>query len=546
MRRTDIPANISIMQLNEQRLSTMRPVTALDMFDGTNIHFHEDGLFSTSIFGRVGSEERDTRFSFIRLNTTILHPIVFETLVKLKGLYLGIMSGKAYAIWDEKEKDFVSADQITGKTGYHFFMSHWKDIKHKETGSDIRELRKKLVNKYLDVAETKYVLVIPAGLRDVQIDEGGRVREGEVNSFYRTLIAVSNSIGTGEKADSPIFDNSRFSLQNAFNKLYEHIYNLVEGKGGFIQRKWGSRRVFNGTRNVITAMDTSSPVLGAPNSPKHKNTVIGLYQLTRNCLPFTKHKLLSGWLSKLFNPTDNTAFLINPKSLKKEAIKVDSELIDRWTSSAGMEKMLNYFADPDNRLKPIVIKDFYVGLIYRPKDKPVFRIFGDIDEFPVDNDAFSHDDVHPLTYCELIYLSAYMEWNTKPTFITRYPVTGIGSIYPSYPYVKTTIVGEMRWELNESWERKGQEFVALEYPLFDRPVFLDTITPHPSRLAGLGGDFDGDTSSANSAYVDDSIVEVEEFFTKRKAYVNAEGNFHASPIVESVERALVAMTGDVE
>ena len=46
---------------------TMRPVTRTDIYDGVTSNFHEDGLFSITTFGRVGSEERDNNFSFIRL-----------------------------------------------------------------------------------------------------------------------------------------------------------------------------------------------------------------------------------------------------------------------------------------------------------------------------------------------------------------------------------------------------------------------------------------------------------------------------------------------
>lgn len=543
MNRLDAPANVTIMKLTPQRLQAIKPVSVLDIFDGSGTNFHEEGLFSTSIFGRVGSDERDTRFSYIDLKTTILHPLIYQHLVKLKGLYGGIMAGKAYAVWDDKEKDFLPSNELEGKTGYYFFMQNWQKIVHKATGSDNRDMRISLMEKFKDEALVRYVLVIPAGLRDIQIDETGRTKEGEINPFYRSIIAISNAIGSHSGGDTAILDTSRNSLQNAFNNVYDYLHNLIEGKGGFLMQKWGARRIFHGTRNVITSMDTSANELGLSNSPKINSTTIGLYQLAKGALPKVKYALLNGWLKNVFSTVDSNANLINPTSLKRESVRISTDVFDRWMSNAGLEKIITSFQEPDIRLKPIVVEDMYVGLIYRGAEDHNFRIFGDIDEMPLDK-GFKREDVYPISLCELIYLSYYKEWNNLGAFITRYPVTGIGSIYPSYPYVKTTIRGEMRWELNDQWERIGEDHVAVEFPTFKDPAFLDTMAPHPSRLSGLGGDFDGDTSSANIVYTDEALAEISNFLKTRAAYVDSQGRFRASPIVETVERVLVAMTGD--
>ena len=50
-------------------------------------------------------------------------------------------------------------------------------------------------------------------------------------------------------------------------------------------------------------------------------------------------------------------------------------------------------------------------------------------------------------------------------FLTRYPVTGIDSIYPSTIYVKTTIKGKVMYELNNSWEIEDKEHPALGFLL---------------------------------------------------------------------------------
>lgn len=543
MRRLDVPVNLSIMDASPQRVAHLRPVKVLDIFDGGGKNYHPDGLFSTEIFGRVGSDERDVRFSFIELRTRILHPLIYQHLVKLKGLYKGIMAGKAYAVWDEKEADFLPSDQINGKTGYYFFMTHWRDIKFKGTGSDIRDMRIELIEKYKNMADVQRVLVLPAGLRDIHIDEMGRPKEGEINEHYRSILSISNAIGLNAGAQTELLDTSRHSLQMAFNRAFDFLYNLLEGKGGFLQGKWGARHVYNGTRNVITGMDTSPAVLGNPNAPGINNTCIGLYQFAKGALPKTQFYVLNGWLKKVFAGTEGNANLINQVSLKREMRKLPVDIVDRWTTTNGIAKVINSLSEPALRLKPIMIDDYYIGLVYAPKNRMVFKIFGDIDELP-NEEGFSRDDVHPLTLAELIYLSGYPHWNKLGMYVTRYPVTGVGSIYPSQPYVKTTITGEMRYELGEDWKIIGPDRVALEYPSFEKPIFVDSLIPHPSRLAAMGADFDGDTSSANIVYTDEAVEEVQKYLSKKVAYLDPRGGLKASPGVETVERVLRSITGD--
>ena len=542
MQRTDIPANITLMHLTPARLQAFKPVQVLDIFDGGTTNYHEEGLFSTSIFGRTGSDERDQRFSYIDLRAEILHPYVYKQLVLLKGLYKNIMAGKSFAVWDAKESDFVLSDAANGETGYQFFMANWTAIKHKPTGSEIRDLRIQMIEKYKATATTTKVLVIPAGFRDVTIEEGGRVKEGEINAFYRTLISISNTINTALSANNAQLDTSRHSMQMAFNKLYEYLMSLLEGKGGFLQQKWGARRIFNGTRNVITTMDTSIKVLGEPNYPGINATVLGLYQTMKASLPVAKHHILRGWLSQVFNTAEGNAYLVNRASLKRETVKVPVDVVDRWTTTAGIEKVISSYEDAYIRLKPIIIEErYYLGLIYRGPDK-TFRIFGDIDELP---EHLSKDDVYPLTLCELLYLSGYRVWNTLPCYCTRYPVTGAGSIYPSFVYVRNTLISESRRELGHSWvPMEEPEAVAMEYPTFDKPAFVDTIIPHPSRLAGLGADFDGDAMSASLVYSDEAIAEANRYLQSTAAYVSPSGGLIATPCMDTVERCLINFTGD--
>lgn len=489
-KRVNAPANIWFMQLTAERLQRLKPIEVLDIFDGSTEDFHDAGLFSTSIFGRVGSDDRDLRFSYIDIKVEVFHPFIHKALVQLKGLYKGIMSGQAYATWNPQIKDFEPSDIINGDTGYYFFFKHWREIEFKSTGSNIRDARIEMIKKAKAEgrATTRYIMVIPAGLRDVQVDFDGRIKVGEINDFYRPIINAANAISSSTDLDTPIINTSRNTLQNNFNLIFEYLANLLDDKGGFIQSKWGRRHLANGTRNVITSMDTRATYLGAPNAPNINSLSVGLFQAAKAVLPKTRHWLLTGWLAEVFSGgTDTRAYLVNPKSYRRELVDVSVDTSDLWRTTSGLDKVINSYGNDDNRIKPIMVEGYYLGLIYRGPDNS-FRIFNDIGELPADRDR---NDVYPLTLTELLYTCGYMEWNKVPYTTTRYPITGSGSIYTAYAYVKTTVKSEMRWELGPDWQRISEDNVAVEFPILtagDATVFMDSLAPHPSRLAGLGGD----------------------------------------------------------
>lgn len=482
-----IPANISLMKLTPNRLALLKPVTSLDIFEGSNQkNFHEDGLFSTTIFGRVQSEQRDVRFSYIDIKVPVFHPLMYRNLVKLKGLYGGILTGKAYAKWDSEKKDFLPSDELQGDTGYSFFFKHWMDIDFKLNTSDTRKLKVDFIEKYKSDAVVTKVLVIPAGLRDLHVDATGRQKEDEINSLYRQLLSLSNTITNDVDYTSSILDVTRCAIQLKFNEIFDHIQNLLDGKHGFLQQKWASRKVFNSTRNVITAMDTSTAVLGEPNGPKLNNTVIGIYQMAKAALPITKYELRNGWLGSVFGAKDAQVMLTDIKTRKAVPVFLQPETIDRWSTNDGLEKVINGLSNPSARAKPIVIEDrYYLGLIYLGKDG-TYKVFNDIDQLPSDKDP---NDVYPLTLVEWMYISCWQRWHTLVGYLTRYPITGQGSTYPSYPYVKTTVRSVPRKALDDNWEVDTSVPIAYEFPMRGLEEYVESLAPHSTSLRGLAGDF---------------------------------------------------------
>ncbi len=536
MKRIDIPFNIKILDPKDERIKKFRPITALDIFDNTGVNFHPDGLFSTIIFGKVGEERRFDTFSYINAKAAVFHPRFFERLMSLKRLYMDIVSGKGYALWNDKEKDFEPSDPINGKTGFNFFLTHWKEIRFSPTNSPEKMEAQKLITNYKHVAMTDRVMVLPAAMRDLEIGDDGRNEEDEINKIYRKLLAIANTIpGEGRANDRDVSDAARFKLQMTFNEIHESLEALIEGKRKLVLGKWASRHIADGTRNVISPLDEAIIELGDPGNVGPNHTVYGLYQAIRACRPVAIFEFKNNFLNFIHNGPGSPVRLINKNTLKSETVHLKPEDWDRWFSDEGIDKLFTLFQNVEMRHKPVVVGNHYMALVYK-NDKGDVRLLKDISELP---DNLDKNDVSPATYAELIYMSVAKRLNTLPLFVTRYPVASLGSIYPSISYIKTTTNSEKRWVLDENWQRT--EDVLMSFPIRGE-AFINTLCPNMIRLAMLNADFDGDTGSANALYTDEGVKEVHDLLKKKIAYVDPKGRLIASAVVSTSELVCFNLT----
>lgn len=534
-----IPFNIYILNLTPDKLRGMIPVTSMDMFEGMSRNLHDAGLFSIPIFGRIGSPARTSRYSYIDIKATIFHPTIYKSLVQLRSLYGEILQGKSYAVWDEELKDFVKSNQLNGETGFEFFVSHWKDIKFEMRASDLRTKNIELIDKYKDIALTDKVIVMPAGYRDIEIEDDGRVSVNEINTLYKKLLQISNTITENAVKDSiEMLNGARYSMQNTFNQIYEMIEAMIKGKKKLMMGKWASRKIFNGTRNVITSADIRSDELNAPNNVGFNDTVCGLFQYIKATLPLTIAKLRNGFLSNVFVSPQSPAYLTNKTTLKKEEVKVSSDTFDKWMSDEGLEKVVNLYSEESIRHNYLEVDGHYIGLVY--KGEGVFKFFQDIDELP---EGYSKEDVYPITFTELIYGSIYHDAHLYPALVTRYPVAGFGSIYVSNIYLKPTLKVEKRAPLGEDWQIDPFKPIAYNFPT--KTDFVNALSPAPNKLATMQADFDGDTCSLNILYSDEAIAETKKYMASAKYYVGSDGKINFSSETDTTKFVLFNLTSDV-
>lgn len=533
-----LPFNIDLLLLHAEDIKGLKPVKVLDIFMGGTRNLHPDGLFSVEIFGKAGEEKRNRLFSYIDLRIPILHPVIYYALVELKSLYGEILAGTSYAIFDEASKDFVKADIVTGKTGYSFFISRLNDLVFEERGAGKREFNVKLVYKYRDKCLFDKLVVMPAGLRDYVIDDNGKPSEDEINTLYRKVLSVSGMAdNVNIKNNGQYLDNTRQNLQMSVCAIYDYIKNLLEGKSKLIQGKWASRKVVNSTRNVITPYIANVETLYGKGTLRANQAAVGLYQFMRAILPLAINLVRSSYLMEVFTGPNTPAVLVNKKTLKKEMVQINPDYYDKWMTFEGLEKVMATFGVEAIRHDQLEVNDHYLGLIYKGPDG-TFRFLQDIDEVPEGRDK---KDVTPITYAELLYISVYKKAGDIPGFITRYPVTWFGSVFPAYTLLKTTVNSDTRTELDANWEPTGD--IAQEFPRVGEP-FYNTLSPHSGHTARLDADFDGDTCSYTAVLTDEAQEEVKKLLRSKAYYLTIDGTMSFSASDDVVQLVFANMTGD--
>lgn len=539
MNYAEVPAKVWPMVLTKERVAHMTPVTSLDIYDGASSEFHDDGLYSTKIFGRVGSDERDKNFSYIDLKVKIFHPKIFRDLMSLKSIYRGILTGRETAIFDPVTKDFIADKSEKAETGYSFFVRHFHELELRKSKSPTRMIRVEFINQWRKDALTQYIPVLPAGIRDIEVNDNGTTSKNEIHDLYYRALSISNTIPLTSDMESPALNIARNALTNCLMEIYELIEGMLAGKNGFILDKWASRRVVYGTRNVLTVMDTSIADLNDANAPGFDATSLGLFQVIKGVTPITVHHLRRTF-AHVIQSGEGQAQLIDKQTLRPTWVSLTPETRDQWTTRDGLVRLIDRYQMVEMRNRPVEIEGHYLALIYKGPDK-TFKIFFNIDDMPAHLDRSL---VSPINLVEMLYLCGYSHWNRYFAQICRYPISGNRSIYASRVYVKTTVVGERRIELDDNWEAyTDEEHVALEFPMTGSTSYMDTQSPHSTKLVGLQADFDGDTGSATLVMAKESLQENDRILRSRQYWVDTDGSLLSSYDYDTIKYVTINMTG---
>lgn len=532
------PTNFTLLDPANFHWQVLRPITTGDSFEGHTTNLHEDGLYSTKTFGRMGTPERDETEAYIDTVLPVFAPTYFKALVQLKSLYGEIIKSRAYAVWDPELRDFIKSNVLEGDTGFAFFMSHFYELDPKGNESFKRSQKIELVNRFKGISQHTKIPVIPAGLRDIEIDPtSGMVTENEVNDLYRKLFYRTRSLNVKnpDPAD-PVYDNIRWGMQESLNNVADYFFNLKDGKRGFNQRKMSRRAVHSATRNVIVSRKVSVENLDDNKTGDPNSTMMGMYQALLGYSLVCQYELLNGYLSTVFTKGVNMARLIDPKTYEAVYVEVDPYLVDKYTTSEGMVSLFNGFSDTNVRNRFIRINGHFLALVYDDGERVC--LLNDINDL---DPSMDKKFVRPVTYMQFFYMQCARAIERKMLQVTRYPITGIGSIFPSRVIILPTNATSEKRRLVDL---DGSELGYFHFfPVYSKtPSWYDGMAISNIRLGIAGGDFDGDQLAANSIMGDDSIAEVNRLFGRRNFYISGSGDFLYDPIQEPHMFTLRALT----
>lgn len=477
--------NVDLMVIEQQHLPYLKEVKSLGIFENNSKVFDPLGLFSTEIFGQVGSKDRLEKAGYIDLRLPILHPLCYQHLISLNKLYDGILAGKIIARYDADIGDFVE-DRTNGSTGFEYFMNYLPYLQFKNpNNSQDRANRIALVKRaipkefWLDK-----LYVIPAGIRDYYIDAKGRPNIDETNEIYRKILITTNLLRNNaiEKSNYSAYDIPRYKLQLLVLEVFDYIKTLVSGKKGFIEGKWASRGIMGGTRNVLTASASPIKDLNDPSAAGFNHTIVGLYQYTKAIEPLAMHELLKKFILGVISPYSNTARVIDSKTLETTYKTLDVKAKDFWIKKEGLTSLFNKIKQDVIKNQPAIVGSDYLCLV-EDKGSTIYLV-RDTNNLP---DGVNKKNLRPITYGELIYIAVADTVKNVRCTVTRYPITLIGSIYPSRPYLKSTDLGRKVNLITENGE-----YTYYEYPTIGRQ-YISSVTVHSSHEPALGSDHDGDS-----------------------------------------------------
>jgi len=227
---------------------------------GKEDSLNDDGLYSPRIFGE-SSREMVEKFGYIKLNATIIHPAMYDMLIKVKSVFKHCFTGdKKYIIVDG---ELIEDDN--GKSGIGWFHQNYNSINFDKYKTNKNEKLVKFLKDKSNVFITKFI-VIPRKFREFTTDNGMR-HEDEITGLYKKLLGrISSGKSDNEFMKKLLQDSSKDQvIQQSINVIYNHFLDLLKAKEGHFRANLISKRIDNNARLVANARpDIPINCIGVP------------------------------------------------------------------------------------------------------------------------------------------------------------------------------------------------------------------------------------------------------------------------------------------
>ncbi len=249
----------------------LKEVKNSNIFGIGKLTFDEEGLWSETIFGRSGSNERKETFGYIDLNGTFINPVIYKMIKSSSDSIRDILNEKQRFII--KDKNLIESDE--GQTGLLFLCSNYDKINF-ET---ISKKDKKDIGKYIETNKhlifiKKYQILPAGGIRDMSMNTKlNKQFTSEINTIYENLISLNNQLGVYKNNEDMSY-LLYFQIQKLLIASYSWIQNRMEGKGGIL-RGTMLKKTMDYSSRIIATSDPNIE-LGKIGVPWH--TLLAIYE----------------------------------------------------------------------------------------------------------------------------------------------------------------------------------------------------------------------------------------------------------------------------
>lgn len=519
----------------------LQAISSSSIFEPNSNKFHPQGLFSEEIFGPVTGTERYTTEAIIPLHTKIIHPVVFTYMFEKKALYTSVMAGKKHAKLDHETNTLMLSDKDDKEagTGFGWFAKQLPKLMKAEPSDNLRSRNlHTLLEKYQKKALIDHLVVLPAGLRDLDMSTG-RLSKDDINKLYLTLLNLTKGLSTYDLSEDPIFDGIRYQIQLKVAEIFHYVEDVVSDKKGFMQKHYGARRVAYSTRNVISAPVVNSDTADHPTNIKADETMIPLLNLIKSLQPFYVNYVKQKLYGEIFSQgkTENVP-VTNPSTLSLEYVGLRNTEANKYTTSKGIGRLLNQYKHHGFRESPVSLtavnkKEYWLLLTYRTTHRVYIGKTADDLKSLVERhgDQWDRKNVDALRWVEALYLASLYIAPGKHVLVTRYPATGDESIFPTKIHPITT-------DPDNEVEVIFEDEVRVDAPHYPKlgVSHHESAVVHQSRLSGLDADFDGDMVSLTVEWSKESNEELDALMNDVSNVVSSDMKLKLKVDMDIVER----------
>jgi len=239
---------LNFLNMNEF-IKDLIPVTSTELKTRSG-ESNQDGLFSEKIFGIEGSLERSKTYSYIELNSQIIHPAGYKLLLRIDGKIKSFLNTEMKFSIDKDGK--MIPDEENGVSGIEEFIKIFPKIKFRGETSARDKIIKTLENAYKqDSLFISYLPIIPPDFRPMYEDENGQLVLDEINNNYITIMRKTSQVKSLQSG-SALYDLLNFYLQTAVNDNDQYVRTKIAKKTGLIRANLLGKRIDFSARAVIT------------------------------------------------------------------------------------------------------------------------------------------------------------------------------------------------------------------------------------------------------------------------------------------------------